>query len=527
VIECPQCGATNKPESRFCGECGQPLGVPKGVTCPMCETPHAPGITVCTECGARLIPEGVSPSEVPLQPRIPGEGADAPEEGEALDAAEGDRAEWEEVGDDVGREEQVNGETIPPWLRKLEVTPGEEIAGEGEDDLERGELPDWLEIPPEFEEMLGEEGAASEEEGAARADVPAWLEALRPEGVEDVVEVSGAGSPAEATGLLKGIRGALGIEPILAIARRAVPLEPGSPSSAAYERADLLSSVIREPARPGIEVSDRRGVEKLAASSVRWMTYLILAAAVVVPILLGSNWSESNMPTAAATQGMYDAIDGLPQGALVLVSLDYDPGVAGEMVPQARVVLNHLMRRGVRLLGVSLAPEGARLSRQVLEEVADDYGYRDGEDYLSLGYVVGVEAGPRSIVEGIRTPGWNDFVGDGEDLALIVEFAGDPQYLRLWLEQVQGPFGLPMVAGVSATVDPFARPYYRNQAQRQLLGLMTGLVGAAEYERISGEVGPALSSMDSQSVAHVALILLILVGNLAYFGNRLRGRSGG
>jgi hypothetical protein len=333
-------------------------------------------------------------------------------------------------------------------------------------------------------------------------------------------------SSTDETGLLKGIGGTLGIEPILAIPPRAVPLEPGSPSSAAYERADLLSSVIREPARPGIEVSDRRGVEKLAASSVRWMTYLILVVAVVVPILLGSDWSESNMPTGAGTQSMYDAIDGLPQGALVLVSLDYDPGVAGEMIPQARVVLNHLMRRGVRLLSVSLTPEGARLSRRVIEELADDYGYRYGEDYLSLGYVVGVEAGPRSVVEGIRTPDWSDFVGDGEDLALIVEFAGDPQYLRLWLEQVQGPYGLPMVAGVSATVDPFARPYYLNQARRQLLGLMTGLVGAAEYERISGEVGPALASMDSQSMAHVALILLILVGNLAYFGNSLRGRLG-
>jgi hypothetical protein len=526
VNQCPECGATNKPESRFCGECGQPLGVPKGVTCPMCETPHAPGITVCTECGARLIPEGVSSSEVPLEPRIPGEGADAPEEGETLGAAEGDRGEWEEIEEDVAHEEQVKEGAMPPWLRKLEVAPGEEVSEQDEDDLERGELPDWLEVPPDFEEMLGEAGVTSEEEEVARADVPAWLEALRPEGVEDVGEISGEDSPAEVTGLLKDIGGTLGIEPILAIPPRAVPLEPGAPSSAAYERADLLRSVIREPARPGIEVADRSGVEKLAASSVRWMTFLVLAVAVVVPILLGSDWSESNMPTGAGTQGMYDAIDGLPQGALVLVSFDYDPGVAGEMVPQARVVLSHLLGRGVRLLSVSLTPEGARLSRQVFEEVADDYGYRYGEDYLSLGYVVGVEAGPRSIMEGIRTPGWSELVGDGEDLALIVEFAGDPQYLRLWLEQVQGPYGLPMVAGVSATVDPFARPYYRNQAQRQLLGLMTGLVGAAEYERISGEAGPALASMDSQSMAHVALILLILVGNLAYFGNSLRGRLG-
>jgi hypothetical protein len=56
---------------------------------------------------------------------------------------------------------------------------------------------------------------------------------------------------------------------------------------------------------------------------------------------------------------------------------------------------------------------------------------------------------------------------------------------------------------------------------------MTGLVGAAEYERLRGEAGPALAGMDSQSVVHIAIVLLILVGNVAYFSGRLRGRKGG
>jgi hypothetical protein len=143
---------------------------------------------------------------------------------------------------------------------------------------------------------------------------------------------------------------------------------------------------------------------------------------------------------------------------------------------------------------------------------------------LNLGYVVGVEAGPRIVFEELSTHGWSDFVAEGEQIALLVEFAGAPEHLRLWLEQVQGPYGVPMVAGVSATADPFARPYYRNEARRQLIGLITGLVGAAEYEHIGGQAGPALTAMDSQSVVHIAIVLLILVGNMAYFGSRVRGK---
>jgi hypothetical protein len=311
---------------------------------------------------------------------------------------------------------------------------------------------------------------------------------------------------------------------MLAIPRQASPTTAMAPPGVAYERAELFSQVVREPARAGEKLAVPQRAESLAASSTRWVTYVILAAVVVVPLLLGSRWSEANMASTPAATAMYEAIEALPPDSVALVSHDYDPGVAGEMVPQARAVLAHLMRRGVRVVSVSLTPEGSRLSQQLLDELARDHGYVYGQDYVSLGYVVGVEAGPRSVVEGLVGADWTDLIADVQDIALVVDFAGAPGYLRLWLEQVQAPYGLPMVAGVSGTADPFARPYYRNQAQRQLLGLVTGLVGAAEYERLSGQPGVALAGMDSQSVGHLAVVLLIVTGNVAYFSQRLKGK---
>jgi len=221
---------------------------------------------------------------------------------------------------------------------------------------------------------------------------------------------------------------------------------------------------------------------------------------------------------------------------VVLVSHDYDPGVAAEMIPQAQAILHHLMERRARLINVSLAAEGVTISRGVLDQVAQEHGYQYGQDYVNLGYVVGVEVGPRSLARGFPGPGWADIVEHREfsefpvasgvddlgDIDLIVELAGGAESLRLWLEQVQAPRQLPMVAGVSATADPFARPYYHNRAQPQLLGLITGLVGAAEYELYSGRTGSALATMDSQSLAHIAIVLLVVFGNGAYAISRLR-----
>jgi len=536
MINCPQCGTPNREESKFCGSCGQPLGAVSGVACAMCGTDNPPGNTVCSQCGARLVPLAVRASEEESElveeeavavtrpeeePASVEEGALAPEsiEGEEAVLEPEKAAEIEEIEEPTAVSEGELEERTPPWLEKAREIPAEEVPEE-EARLAPGELPEWLEIPPEFEEMLSATAPAAEGDEIARAEIPSWLEGLRPreEGVTRPEEPAG---PVEATGLLKGIKGVLAIEPILAVPRRARPLSPFSISTLEAERARTFERVAREPARAEVEVTQPRRVETLASSGFRWLIYLIIVIAVVIPTWLGSNWAAANMPVADSTVAMYDAIEDLPAGSVVLVSHDYGPGVAAEMIPQAKAVLHHLMERQVRLINVSLTPEGSRLSQQVVGEVAEAHGY-DKEDYLNLGYVVGVEAGPRSLVEGLLGPGATDFVDGIEDIALMVELAGGPQSLRLWLEQVQAPYQIPMVAGVSATADPFARPYYRNQARQQLQGVIIGLVGAAEYERHSGQPGSALATMDSQSVVHIAIVLLVVLGNVAYFGGRLR-----
>jgi hypothetical protein len=71
-----------------------------------------------------------------------------------------------------------------------------------------------------------------------------------------------------------------------------------------------------------------------------------------------------------------------------------------------------------------------------------------------------------------------------------------------------------MVAGVTAVSAPEFYPYLQS---KQLLGLLGGMAGGAEYEKLMNEPagpGTAQRGMDAQSLAHVFVALCIVLGNV-------------
>jgi len=398
----------------------------------------------------------------------------------------------------------------PEWLQGLELE--EEAPWEPEEVLEGvEEEPEWLR---ELGAPAAEVRVAAEEEVAGEEETAPWLEAL--EGLVEEVPLE----PREKEGLLAGIEGALRVEPIFAIPHR-IGEVAFSPLAGAHQAA-RFEGIVSQPLAP-VAVEERPRAR--IAGVLSWLFYLILAAAVVGGILLrGEN---INLPLTQATADFYKTIESLEEGSVALLSHDYDPGTAAEITPQVSAILDHLMRRGVKIVNLSLTPEGQALADRALERVVSDHeGYI--QDCINLGYVAGNEAGARFIAEGLG-PGLSphplgEGVGGLEDVDLIVVLAGSHEHLRRWVEQVQAPYKVAMVAGVSAQVDPAARPYYRSG---QLKGLLSGLVGAAEYERVNQHPGVALSRMLPQAAAHLVIALFILLGNFAYLVERLGGGGWG
>ncbi len=261
----------------------------------------------------------------------------------------------------------------------------------------------------------------------------------------------------------------------------------------------------------------------------RWI-FLVTGLLVLVPLL----W-PLNLPLepSAPVRGYEQAIAGLPPGSLVLMSCDYDPAARPELEPMTRTTLRQLFRQHCKVVVLALYQGGALLVDQIVRDVADERHQVYGVDYVNLGYKAGNEA--VLVLMGQSIPGTFPLDQNGTPVstfpimhgvrnytsfALIVSISSGYPGTREWVQQVQGRFHVPMVAGVTAVFAPTLYPYLQTG---QLRGLLGGMAGAAEYEDLRYERGQASRGMDAQSLAHVFIAFCILLGNAIQIEKRRRG----
>jgi hypothetical protein len=394
-------------------------------------------------------------------------------------------------------------------------------------------------LAPQDLSELGRAGKPQEE--AKVPPTPVEQVAEVPPQSEEVIEEAGA-PPAKAietAGPLAGIRGVLPIEPIFATSGAAKAAVPSVVPTVGAKEAELFEEATAAAPLPAVEPAEKRR-ERILTKALHWFIYILIALAVIVPLILGTHWfgssgalssSKGGNPVSVGTTEFYEFIEALPAGSVVLVAYDYDPATAAEMTLQAEAIVHHLMERDLEVMAISLFPAGPGIAQEILDEAASEHGYQYGEDYINLGYLpdqpaslrafVGRPAGGREYRQGRATVVFPiaQHVHHIRDIVLIIELAGGQDTLRWWVEQVGTPYSVPMVAGVTASLEPNARPYHHSG---QLSGLISGLPGAAEYERLNDRPGGAMASLDSQSLAHLAIVVLIVLGNLGYMITRWR-----
>ena len=432
---------------------------------------------------------------------------------------------------------------LPSWLAEPQPSASAKAPFEApEAELEEGKLPDWLVPAPE-------PGITGEEETLARAEIPDWLLALKPRelktegetaGVETVVEEA-----MEQTGVLAGIRDVLPVEMLIAQPRAVTAQVVGTPFTGEAAlvqaaRVRLFDEIVtRSPvAMPKVLAKPKARLIDLLPW---WIVYAILILAVTAPLLLGKPLFDRNIEPAPSAKTLYEAVDSLPANAQVLVAVDYDPTTSGEMDIVAQSLVSHLMERQVRIVAVSLLPAGPATAETLVKEGSDShpssYQTGDGRQYVNLGYLPGQASAVRLLGQSLPDALPRDFEGrevtalaalsgitSTQSFDLIVELAAASDTLRWWIEQAGAPYDVPLVAGVSAAVEPVARTYYETESQ-QLKGVIGGIPGAASYESLgSGGAGPSpemAARLDSLLVGQVLIILVILGGNLI----RPRGRA--
>ena len=378
-----------------------------------------------------------------------------------------------------------------------------------------------VEIPPHTPAFHEDEPALTP------GQLPGWLQALRPGAFPKEDSRSGEmlPGPMENAGPLAGISDVLPadlsitqVERTPVFSSRLDVTEHQELHAAAFTK--LLNEVDASPEDAALRVARPTRVLNILMASALFL-------AVVFPLLTQSQSAirpdPQFFPEAA---GVYGMIDVLPAGAPVLVAFEMQPALVGEMTPLVSAVLAHLLERQAQLVFISTRPGGPALAERVLHEQFATVPAVTSGVYTRLGYLAGGMAALRSFISDPRSailsttagadPWQNPMLENIQQLsnfALVLVVSSNAEDGRAWIEQSTGFLPSGLVAVTSAQAAPLLRAYLQSRPQT-LHGLVSGVQGAALYERLRGQDGLGRAYWDAYSYGLGAIALMILLGGL-------------
>ena len=265
-------------------------------------------------------------------------------------------------------------------------------------------------------------------------------------------------------------------------------------------------------------------VDKLANLDRR-IIYVIIFLSVIIPLMKPMGLPIKPTPPVKAA---YEYYEKLPENALVLMSIDYGPSTAVELEPMALAACDQLMKHNQKVAFMALYPEGQALTNQLITRITKLYpDKKAGIDFVNLGYKAGNEAVPLKMGLDFRGQFPTDTRGKPlseipmlRDVTQLKQFAlvatysagfpGALEHIRITASEYE----MPLIVGTTAVQTPQYFPYFDSG---QVVGLIGGLRGAAEYEKLTAFPGTATAGMEAQSIAHFTIAGLIVLANILTF----------
>ncbi len=255
----------------------------------------------------------------------------------------------------------------------------------------------------------------------------------------------------------------------------------------------------------------------------RRIIFALIFVAVVWPLLQPMSLPIDVSPPV---QTLYDAIEAITPGSIVMLGADYSPDTMPELQPMVDTFIRHAFERDLRIVVACLWPASPPLVETAMGPLAEEYGKEYGTDYVNLGYMAGGIVTLLGMGASIPNTYPSDYGGtpvgeiplmqeveNFDDIAFVMEVSAGTPGTREWVQQVQGRYRVSLGSGTTAVGAPNFYPYVQSG---QLTGLLGGLKGAAEYETLVGCPGDATKGMDAQSVVHALVVAFILLGNVVY-----------
>lgn len=271
--------------------------------------------------------------------------------------------------------------------------------------------------------------------------------------------------------------------------------------------------------------------QRLGTLDRRWI-FLLVGLSVILPMFLPITFPER---VTSQTQAVFDEMERLPEGSVVMIPFEIWPSTLPETEPIARAAVRHAFRRNMKVISLSnVGGGGPSIADRVLREVATEYGKTYGVDYVNLGYRANYLAVLSGMGTSIRSIYSTDYSGTPvdsiplmrnvdsyKDVAFVFAIS-DNATLDYWVSIAGEQFGAKIGAGVTAVMAPKMFAYID---AGQMVGLLGGMKGGAEYEKLLGQPDKSTRGMGAQSLIHLIIIAFIVLGNVGYFLSRPKAKA--
>jgi len=234
----------------------------------------------------------------------------------------------------------------------------------------------------------------------------------------------------------------------------------------------------------------------------------------------------------AQTSKAFALLDGLKAGDTVVFDFGYYVDGAPDVEPIAVALFDHLFSKGVKIVCASFKNHGPMIIDKLTAPHVKN-GKEYGVDFVNLGFLAGGETALAAWAADLKKAYPTDWKGNNtatmpilqgiksaSDFDMFIFYTDDSA--ETWVRQIS-QYKIPLIGGLITVTAPQAEPFLQS---KQLSGLLVGLRGAAEFEKLRNKPGTASAGMDAQSMAHLLLIVFILLGNAAYFIKRSKGLAG-
>ncbi len=264
---------------------------------------------------------------------------------------------------------------------------------------------------------------------------------------------------------------------------------------------------------------------------IRGTIFVLIFLAVLIPLFMPP---PKTVRITNEVKVVYDRIESLKPGQVVMLACEYDPSMSAEMSPINIAALRQCFRKNLKVLSTCLMSNGVSLVEGEMKQVAAEYGKKYGEDYVFLGYKPYPAIVIMAMGQDFRLAFPSDYyntpldeipmmkgVKNYHSVALVLTI-NSTSGIDSWITYGQGRYKFPLAAAASAVMAP---NYYNYVQSGQLVGLIGGLRGAAEYEELINHPGSAVRGMFVQSIAHLLIVALIVLGNVAFVVERRRRKA--